>query len=143
MIAVYVNNENNALYAFLKKETYVFRFGFAFCCKFQFWNSLENIPLLQQNICIVPVLEVTSLREVDFFVLTSNILLKLHLSTQTMEQDLQKEVSQITQRYQLKLFFARNLVYKWFKMKKKVLNGVKLIAFYAFVKSLVNFFDLI
>ena len=36
-----------------------------------------------------------------------------------MEQDLEKEVNQITQRYQLKHLFARNLIFKWFKMKKK------------------------
>ena len=63
------------------------------------------------------VLEIAYLRENDFFVLASNLLLKLHIWTQTMEQDLPKEVSQITLRYQLELFFARNLVYKWFKMK--------------------------
>ena len=57
-----------------------------------------------------------------------------------MEQDLEKEVNQITQRYQLKHLFARNLIFKWFKMKKKTL---KCITFYTFVKSLANFFDLI
>ena len=49
------------------------------------------------------VLEIAYLREVAFFVLASNLLLKLHIWTQTMEQDLPKEVSQI-----------RNLLGIWF-----------------------------
>lgn len=59
-----------------------------------------------------------------------------------MEQDLQKEVSQITQRNQLKFLFAKNLVNKWFKMNKEVLKTIKFIACYTFVKYLFNFFNL-
>ena len=86
LIAVYVNkfdklaSMNIMIFLLSFKRRHVFiRFRFAFCHKFQIWNSPENITFLQQKICIVSVLQIATLEEVNFFVLAFNLMLKLHL----------------------------------------------------------------
>ena len=76
-----------------KKRSVFIRFGVTFNHKFQIQSSPENIMFFQQKVCTVFVLQIASLGEVHFFVLASNLSLKLHLFNTNHEASIFKKLA--------------------------------------------------